>query len=289
MPGKGAESGSSTADGRIGAAPRFQKGRQPPATSSAWLRAIATRPVGIDIKCDGRDMRGGIGPCRVCVAADRRRAACEHIIERHDAVRQIATEAADMTDRKQDRPRPASRFRHGAQAPTRDAVTMALAPTRPSAPTISCCRHSSGSGAAIMPARSTPRNAMMLSTVFGSCMADDRVGRAGRGPRSLAASAEIARSACAKVRVRGAPSVKLSRLGGSTSASASGWRTPARRNRSSSVGGAACRPDAFAEDHGASSRLQVLLPPGFRQIAEQRGVERDARFASSARSIVPAG
>ena len=62
---------------------------------------------------------------------------------------------------------------------------------------MSCWRHSSGSGAAIMPARSTPSSAMTLSTVLGKLERDDRVGRAGRARASRAASAEMARSACA--------------------------------------------------------------------------------------------
>ena len=55
---------------------------------------------------------------------------------------------------------------------------------------------SSGSGAAIMPARSTPSSASTLSTVLGSCSATTAsVGRP--KARSRAAIAEIARSACA--------------------------------------------------------------------------------------------
>ena len=48
---------------------------------------------------------------------------------------------------------------------------MALAPTPRSAATISCWRQSSGNGAAIMPARSTPSSAITLSTVLASCKA----------------------------------------------------------------------------------------------------------------------
>ena len=47
---------------------------------------------------------------------------------------------------------------------------MTLAPSRPSAAAASARRHSSGSGAAIMPARSTPRMVSTLSTVLGSWM-----------------------------------------------------------------------------------------------------------------------
>ena len=79
---------------------------------------------------------------------------------------------------------------------SRAVVTIALAPTRPSAATISCLRQSSGKGAAIMPARSTAMKVMTLSTVLASCIATTvSVCRPSR--RSCAASAEIARSASA--------------------------------------------------------------------------------------------
>ena len=57
-----------------------------------------------------------------------------------------------------------------SKSPMRDVVTMALAPSRPSAAAASTRRHNSGSGAAIMPARSTPRMVSTLSTVLGSWM-----------------------------------------------------------------------------------------------------------------------
>ena len=72
----------------------------------------------------------------------------------------------------------------------RAAVTMALAPTRASAAAASARRHSSGSGAAIMPARSTPSSVSTLSTVLGKLDADDGVGLQAE-PRSRAAIAEI--------------------------------------------------------------------------------------------------
>ena len=78
----------------------------------------------------------------------------------------------------------------------RRAVTIALAPMPRSAATISCCRHSSGSGAAIMPARSTPSSAITLSTVLGSCRATTASARR-PSPRRRAAMAEIGRSASA--------------------------------------------------------------------------------------------
>jgi hypothetical protein len=52
-------------------------------------------------------------------------------------------------------------------------------------------------GHAIMPARSTPRKATMLSTMFGNCIAT-ALSVCSPRPRSLAAIAEIARSALAK-------------------------------------------------------------------------------------------
>ena len=83
-----------------------------------------------------------------------------------------------------------------AWAPIRAEVMIALAPMRPSAATISCSRQSSGSGAAIMPARITPSSAMTLSTVLASCIATT-VSVCSPSPRSLAAIADMARSACA--------------------------------------------------------------------------------------------
>ena len=55
-----------------------------------------------------------------------------------------------------------------SKSPMRDVVTMALAPSGPSAAAASMLRHSSGNGAAIMPARRTPRIVSTLSTVLGS-------------------------------------------------------------------------------------------------------------------------
>ena len=63
----------------------------------------------------------------------------------------------------------------------------------------------------------------MLSTMLGNWIAMMESVR-NPEPLSLAANVEMARSACAKVNVRGAPSVKLSRLDGSTSAIAPGCR-----------------------------------------------------------------
>ena len=72
----------------------------------------------------------------------------------------------------------------------------ARAATRPSAAAASACRQSSGKGAAINPARSTASSAITLSTVLGSWIATtESVGSP--NPRNRAASAEIARSACA--------------------------------------------------------------------------------------------
>src|ERR1700675_2208531 len=71
--------------------------------------------------------------------------------------------------------------------------------------------------------------------------------------------------------VRGEPSVMFSRLGGSARTSASGWRTPARRNRSSSVAAMPMGRPPSPRIMDIASWLEILLPPGFRQIAEQRG------------------
>lgn len=81
-------------------------------------------------------------------------------------------------------------------------------------------RHSRGIGTAIMPARRTPKNATILSTALGNCIATT-VSVCNPNPRNFSASAEIARSVPAKLKVRGAPSVKSLRLGGSARASAS--------------------------------------------------------------------
>src|SRR5665647_196206 len=80
-----------------------------------------------------------------------------------------------------------------------------------------------------------------------------------------AASAEIARSAPAKVSRLGGCPVTRALLRGSSSASASGFRAMTRRNNTSSVG------DALFWITG-SLRLSLRpLPPGFREIAGQGG------------------
>ena len=81
-------------------------------------------------------------------------------------------------------------------SPMRWQPISARAATRVSAAAASAWRQSSGSGAAIRPARSTASSAITLSTVLGSWIATtESVGRP--KPRSRAANAEIARSACA--------------------------------------------------------------------------------------------
>src|ERR1700704_6136850 len=75
----------------------------------------------------------------------------------------------------------------------------------------------------------------------------------------------MARSACANVRRRGDCPVTRGLSGGSASASASGWRASSRRNKPSSVGGAAVWITG-----SLLGRLR-LLPPGFRQISRERG------------------
>src|SRR6185437_12909893 len=159
-----------------------------------------------------------------------------------------------------------------ATAPTRDVVRMAFAPMLASAAASSPRRQSKGSGTAIMPARRMPRKAMMLSTVLGNCTATRE--SVGSNLYKLAPRDEIARSAAPYVRLRAGPSEKLSRLGGSTSASASGSRTPARRKRSSSVARTpivvCASPRIIAKD----SWLDIRLPPGFRQVAEERSSRR---------------
>src|SRR5512140_524789 len=80
-----------------------------------------------------------------------------------------------------------------------------------------------------------------------------------------AASAEIARSAPAKVRRLAGCPVTRALLRGSSSASASGFRARTRRNSTSSVG------DALFWITG-SLRLSLWpLPPGFREITGQGG------------------
>src|SRR6202043_4104136 len=76
-------------------------------------------------------------------------------------------------------------------------------------------------------------------------------------------SAEIARSASAKVRRFGGWPVTRCLLDGSSSASASGFRARIRRNNPSSVGETLVT---------GSLRLRLrLLPPGFREIPGQGG------------------
>ena len=81
-------------------------------------------------------------------------------------------------------------------SPMRWQPISARAATRLSAAAASAWRHSSGKGAAISPARITASSAITLSTVLGSWIATTAsVGRP--KSRSRAASAEMARSACA--------------------------------------------------------------------------------------------
>jgi hypothetical protein len=105
-----------------------------------------------------------------------------------------------------------------------------------------------------MPARKTPRKVIMLSTVFGRCIAT-MLSVCNPRQRSLAAHAEIARSACAKLSLRGAPQANASLFGGSASASVSGWRTPARRNKSSSVAAVAANRTPSPSIMDEASRL----------------------------------
>src|SRR5512138_1299681 len=94
-------------------------------------------------------------------------------------------------------------------------------------------------------------------------------------------SAEIMRSACAKVRRFGGWPVTRCLLGGSTSASASGCRARFRLKSVSSVGEAVgwvtallrlCHGGCITwQVYSASSLRFRLLPPGFRQVARQRG------------------
>ncbi len=81
-------------------------------------------------------------------------------------------------------------------SPTRWQPISARAATRLSAAAASAWRQSSGSGAAISPARITASSAITLSTVLGSWIATTAsVGRP--NARNRAASTEMARSACA--------------------------------------------------------------------------------------------
>src|SRR6202051_207495 len=146
----------------------------------------------------------------------------------------------------------------------RSAVTMARAPVRLSATVSSACRHNSGNSATTRPARCAASTVSTNSTVFGSCTAiTELFGK----PASMkcAASAEIARSAPAKVSRLGGCAVTRALLRGSSSASASGFRARTRRNNPSSVG------EALFWITG-SLRLSLRpLPPGFREIARQGG------------------
>ena len=63
------------------------------------------------------------------------------------------------------------------KAPTWPQVISALPPIRASAAMVSARRHNSGRGAAIMPARITPRRARIFSTVLGNWMPTIAVGR----------------------------------------------------------------------------------------------------------------
>ncbi len=118
--------------------------------------------------------------------------------------------------------------------PTWPQVISALASMRDSAATASARRHNSGKGAAIMPARITPRMARMFSTMLGNWM-PTMLSVGNSILRKRPAIAETMRSAWAKVRRRGAPSVKVFRFGASASASASGRRSATRRKISSMV------------------------------------------------------
>src|ERR1700733_12569708 len=83
-------------------------------------------------------------------------------------------------------------------------------------------------------------------------------------------SAEMARSACAKVRRLGAWPVTRGLLRGSISASASGWRPSTRRNSPSSVGDGVFWITG-KESFGLRCRS---LPPGLREIPRQRDGRR---------------
>src|SRR5690349_16304397 len=142
-------------------------------------------------------------------------------------------------------------------------VTMARAPVRLSATVNSACRQSSGKTATTRPARCAASTVNMSSTVFGSWTAmTELFGK----PASMkwAASAEIARSACAKVRRFGGWPVMRFLLMGSIRANASGLRPNMRRNNTSSVG------DTLV---WITASLRLLLrprPPGLREISRQR-------------------
>src|SRR5215510_4098259 len=168
----------------------------------------------------------------------------------------------------------------------RPLTISALALTRLSAATASARCHSIGSGMAISPARSTPSRVSTLSTVFATWM-PTIASVLSPMRRSLPAMAETTRSACAQVRVRGLPSVKLSRLGGSTSAISAGRRFAAWRSIPSSVARPPMRlvagaPRGSSRITGRASWSVGLAPPSFGQIAVERGLFRP-------RDRVPAG
>ena len=180
--------------------------------------------------------------------------------------------------------------------PTWPQVISALAPTRVSAATASARRHNSGKGAAIMPARITPRMARMFSTMLGNWM-PTMLSVGSSILRKRPAIAETMRSAWAKVRRRGAPSVKVLRFGASTSASASGRRCATRRKISSMV--TRLPPCCVAAPAGSprivpriiAARIPVWPAGATRSRADSRTARcaPDARHKSSAPPIAAAG
>src|SRR5262245_18824539 len=155
------------------------------------------------------------------------------------------------------------------------AVTTARAPVRLSATVSSAWRHSSGSAATTRPARYVASAVSANSIVFGNCTAITEL--AGRpASTKCAASADMARSACAKVRRRVGRPVMRGLLKGSSSAKAFGCRARMRWKRTSRVGEALGWVTEFGCIASLASFLRIglrlirLPPPGFRQIARQR-------------------
>ena len=131
---------------------------------------------------------------------------------------------------------------------------------------MSCMRQSSGSGAAIMPARSTPSSAMMLSTRVGELNGHHGVGlqpertQPGGERRNGAVGLRIgeparrpAGQALAIGRIDQRQRVGVAHAGAAEQVVERG---------AVAVGLFACRSKSFG----------VPMPPGFRQIAEQRGL-----------------
>jgi len=148
--------------------PAFEQGGEAAGDQLGMIARHGNKPIRCDVERHHCDVSR-----RIAAALDLwrqfRRGMLQQVVERDHAVRQIAAKAADMTDRK-DLGRDLHRRGTGIEAPIREVVIMALPLAWPSARPMSARRHNSGSGTAIMPARSTPRIVNTLSIVLASWM-----------------------------------------------------------------------------------------------------------------------